>query len=328
MALSLFFALLMAEGALRFLKKNITYNEMLGYNRYASPYWNNRNNWYVYDPLDTFSMLRKDFHYYRTTNSLGIPERELNLTGTGNTKKILCLGDSFTEGIGAPADSTWPRFLERYLNSACNDSFIVYNAGISGSDPIYEAHLLRGKLWDIDWHTVIFCINTTDIEDCKIRGGNERFFADSLVTYRQAPAWEPFYAASYLFRFVINNILRYDRVLMSEEKSKKLEADSAKAIWLTLQKAKTELDARGISLMVVVQPLKGEAETNSFHSNYMDSLLLLLSDLKPVNLLSYFADSLPRGQKSKDLYWITDNHFKPEGYKLMAWRIGKEFCVN
>jgi lysophospholipase L1-like esterase len=48
-------------------------------------------------------------------------------------KIILFLGDSFTEGAGAPVDSSVPELLRKYVVS--NDSTSdVLNAGIAGND--------------------------------------------------------------------------------------------------------------------------------------------------------------------------------------------------
>ena len=51
----------------------------------------------------------------------------------GSDYKILCLGDSFTFGIGASEGENYPRQLERLLNSKIkNRRFTVVNRGIGG----------------------------------------------------------------------------------------------------------------------------------------------------------------------------------------------------
>ncbi len=323
---AVFVSFLLAEGILRLLRVNITYTEILGQRKYYSPYWNDKNFWYLYNPVYEINNPRKDFTHFRLVNSMGIPEREIALAGAGRVKKILTLGDSFTEGIGASSDSTWPRLLEHYLNANSEDSFIVYNAGISGSDPVYEYHLLRGRLWDINWNAVIFCINGTDIEDCKIRGGLERFKDNGTVTYRKAPAWEPLYACSYLFRFVINNILGHDDLLLTKKESIENEKRAVSDIRQTMQQAHRELVIRNIPMLVVIHPLKGEQDVNRFHNRNMDTLLHRMRDLRPLNLLPYFADSLGTDKTSEELYWPNDAHFKPEGYRIMAEKICRELA--
>lgn len=318
--LALLVTLALAEGLLRLLKINATYPEMIGQSTYFSPYWNDKNYWYVYKPNDTIDYSRTDFQHYRITNNLGIPERPLSTLPTDSTKKILCLGDSFTEGIGAPADSTWPKLLQNYLNSHSTDSFVVYNAGISGSDPVFEKHLLEGKLGKIHWSTVIFCINNTDISDCKIKGGSERFVNNNSVVYRKPPTWENIYAASYLFRLVINNLLQYNGLLLSKTKDKEFEKQALVDLEKTFRSTANNLSKKNTKLLIVAHPLNGEAKNKNFQNTDMDSLLFVIRDLKPLNLIPYFSnDTL----KNKNLYWPHDGHFKPEGYQLMADEIGR-----
>ena len=193
---SVLLALVVFEGILRLLKINPSYLEQLGRSEYQSLYLPGKANsfWNVYEPNDTTHVNRGDFYYSRRFNSLGLPEREINLQDT-STKKILCLGDSFTEGIGAGVDSTWPRELERALNLCSRDSYTVYNAGVAGCDPMYNYHFLRGKLWDVNWKAVIFCVNGTDVSEVMIRGGMERFKPDSKVEYTRPLVWEPLYGS-------------------------------------------------------------------------------------------------------------------------------------
>lgn len=48
--------------------------------------------------------------------------------------KILCLGDSFTFGEGAPKGYSYPEQLQKILDNISNKKYIVYNAGIGGQN--------------------------------------------------------------------------------------------------------------------------------------------------------------------------------------------------
>lgn len=58
--------------------------------------------------------------------------KKQNLTKGGDFN-ILCVGDSFTYGIGAPAQDSYPKQLERLINKTRGDKYIhVINLGVSG----------------------------------------------------------------------------------------------------------------------------------------------------------------------------------------------------
>jgi acyl-CoA thioesterase-1 len=60
--------------------------------------------------------------------------------------KILCLGDSLTEGYGLAADESYPALLERRLHAEGRADVMVINAGISGSTSASGVSRLRWQL--------------------------------------------------------------------------------------------------------------------------------------------------------------------------------------
>ena len=71
-----------------------------------------------------------EFNYPFQTSSLGFRSAELG-AGPAATPRILCLGDSFTFGVGASDPETWPAQLEVKLNVA-GKKIEVVNAGVMG----------------------------------------------------------------------------------------------------------------------------------------------------------------------------------------------------
>ena len=63
------------------------------------------------------------------------------------SRRVLAIGDSFTEGDGAVVDSCYPVLLGKFLNSP-NDStgYEILNAGTCGSDPVYGYQNLQDRL--------------------------------------------------------------------------------------------------------------------------------------------------------------------------------------
>ena len=71
-----------------------------------------------------------EFNYPFQTSSLGFRSAELG-AGPAVAPRILCLGDSFTFGVGASDPETWPAQLEARLNSS-GKKIEVVNAGVIG----------------------------------------------------------------------------------------------------------------------------------------------------------------------------------------------------
>ena len=72
--------------------------------------------------------------FYLATNSLGLrSDVETPFKAPPNTKRVLCLGDSYTFGFGVGSEETYPGYLEKILNDASNDSrrYQVINAGFA-----------------------------------------------------------------------------------------------------------------------------------------------------------------------------------------------------
>ena len=325
MLVSCFVTIILVEGILRLINLNPTYMERIGRSEYQSPYWADKKNsfWHLYPPDDSIHFFWGEFNYRRTTNHMGCTERIVNLQDT-SIHKILSLGDSFTEGIGTAADSAWPRVLERYMNVCAKDSYLVYNAGIGGSDPVYEYHLLRNKFWDVKWDAVVFCINNTDIGDCNLRGGMERFKNDT-VEFTKPPLWEPIYAVSHLVRFVVLNIMHYDWTLRTKSENEKVNAKSVREIAYVLKRAEQELSERGIKMLVVAHPMTYDMIEPHYLQKDFDSVLVHISVLKPLDLRPYLRDSQGYNVSNyTNIYWKNDGHFKGIGYQIIGKKIGQE----
>jgi acyl-CoA thioesterase-1 len=60
--------------------------------------------------------------------------------------RVLCLGDSLTEGYGVAPEESYPAILERRLHAAGREDVRVVNAGISGSTTASATSRLRWQL--------------------------------------------------------------------------------------------------------------------------------------------------------------------------------------
>ena len=84
-------------------------------------------------------------------NSHGLRDREIPYERTAQVKRILMLGDSFTEGWGVPFEETFSKRIER-LYAARGTTAEVINAGVGNYNTIMEVSyfLTRGYKYQPD----------------------------------------------------------------------------------------------------------------------------------------------------------------------------------
>ncbi len=201
-------------------KRILNYMELKS-NSLFTPYLSNNfeknrliNGLYTGKPNNKHQLQTNEYSYENNHNELGLREKPLNIFK--HTKNILILGDSYTEGVGAPSDSTIAASLEYFLHSQQKD-YRVVNGGVSGSDLFYSYKLLEHLQPEIHPAIVILNLNYSDINDIAVRGGDERFKKDGKLRYRLGKNWEYFYSFSYLFRFIAHNLFKVDPYDLTEE---------------------------------------------------------------------------------------------------------------
>ena len=81
-------------------------------------------------------------------NSLGMRDKERHLEKKKNTKRILVLGDSFTEGFGVYQNETYVSVLEDLMNVTSHVE--VWNAGVLAYGPDMEYVYLKDHIKEIN----------------------------------------------------------------------------------------------------------------------------------------------------------------------------------
>jgi lysophospholipase L1-like esterase len=272
----------------------------------------------VYTPNSQFTHSRSEFAHPRTTNSLGLAEREIPFEKSSNEYRIVAVGDSYTEGVGADYTDSWVKVLERRLAAARPDrTFAAFNAGISGSDPWFEYMLLKEKLVTYRPDLVLMAINASDMGDGIIRGGPERFLPDGTTRSRPTPSWEWLYGASFLFRHVIHDVLGYNTMFVRDSE---WVAEQRKAgdqlVAACAAAAKLGYD-RGFPIVVVLHPNIREASIGHYERNFASVVqeIKALPGLEVVDVLEYWtANGILAREGVSTLYWSLDGHNTPKGY--------------
>lgn len=312
---SILFFLFLVELLLRFVGIFKSYDEKVS-GHYASQYRQSKPSWFhTWQPNSTAKYSQVEFEYYNKYNDLG--HRELVFSSFLKdtlTEKIICLGDSFTEGDGAPADSTWVKRLDFRLNQKIGfKKYRLYNAGVCGSDVYFNNRMLVYKLMALKPKMVIECVNFSDIHDIIYRGGGERFNKDGTTSGKVGPTWEYLFKYSHVFRALIT-ILGYNGVLI---KSTDFEKEKKNA--LNLIKEQIEITAKfcqtnKVKYILLVHPFPSDM---NFKNNKNEISTILISSPFVVNLF----DPMVRFYEKKDISeysWKINGHFNSRGYEIMG----------
>ncbi len=270
-------------------------------------------------PTDTILVSKKkEFTYERKTNSIGLSEREIEKDKNGDFR-IIILGDSFTEGVGVEYDSTWIKKTERMVSQSGNQIEFI-NAGIGGSDPVFEYVLLRDKLLDYQPDQVIMTLNSSDYWDVLFRGGLERFSEDG--SYRRSPpSWEWIYALNHMVRWVVHDVLNMNHYLMSSNEYMERDAKTPGIIMDVIKRMKALSSEHHFDFRVIVHPVIADFEKEEYWDRGLNEVIVELSK-EEVLLLDMRKELVDIGvddkEKAQPYYWPLDGHFNPKGCDFLA----------
>jgi len=298
---------------------NKTYLEKVGGN-YFSPYTvEHKSHYHKWSTNENEHWLIKpEYKYWRPTNSLGYADNEWKLEEKLDKKKIICIGDSFTEGDGADFDSSYVAFLKRDFFSA-SDSVYIMNAGIIGSDPFFDFIAIRDILINTKPNIIIQTISTQDLlTDIILRGGMERFENEQLK-YLSAPWWEPIYALSYTSRLFFN-ALGYNELLRKSNPTINEINYLNNNIIKLLEEYSNLCKKNNIELILILRPDREEIMEEKYLFDFSKILKELnKNNLTTINLLPCYLEYI-KNNKSEitDYFWKYDGHHNAKGYKMMA----------
>jgi hypothetical protein len=271
----------------------------------------------TYPPNSEHYLSSPEFHYLRNVNSLGLSDYAF----LKQSDKILIqtYGDSFTEGDGAPQDSSYPALLRNLVGS----NFQIQNFGICGNDPgFYPAQMARIGA-NFKPNLIILCYGTGDfMADFLSRGGLERYTLNGWKS-RKGPWWELIYGTSYLARPIFNALgFRYENFFFNQtqmqEELKRLELKWNE----TFEEIFSIARKNQIKVLVLKKPERSEVVLNQYQYNmsFFDSLLLQNSDIKHFDLLPYYRNNvgLISQETTAPYYWEKDGHHNSNGYWVMA----------
>lgn len=298
-----------------------TYSEK-NFKRFDSYYGKTMPSYYhVYKPNEIINNFQTEFRYSKKSNATGLINKDISEVKKHNEKRILVLGDSFIEGVGAPQDSSMPVLLNKLLP----DDYNVINAGIVGSDVFFEYYLLKDKLMQLKPDVVILNFNYSDFSDYVFRGGFSRFKSDGTVKFNDAPIIEKYYKYSHLFRAILHFVFKYDFTLIPHYQLSKQYKVATNEIIKAIELTNKLCYEKNIQFLVTIQPYPFSYIKNIPHYEYVDSVAerLKQSNVMYVNTYKTF-DKFLNKENCFDYSWEYDGHFNSKGYLLFAEIIHNE----
>jgi hypothetical protein len=314
--ISILIFFLCLELFLRISEKYKTRSEFKG-KSYSYKYKVHRSNWYYTNkPNTSRTKKEKEWQYFNQYNEFGNREKSIqNFIKDTTSIKIICLGDSFTEGDGAPYDSSWVRKFEYCINLKNKTKYKIYNAGSCGSDVFYNYKILTDKLMLLKPQIVIECINSTDVSDVIWRGGLERFNEDGTVSGKVGPSWEFVYHISHVFRAFMHVFFRYNEDLISENDLLLKEKEAIELIENQIKQTAQFCLKNKIEYHLLIHPLPSELIEDAIEP------FELVEQLKNKPYVTLLFESFNDYYRNNDIvkdYWVVNKHYNSKGYFSMG----------
>jgi lysophospholipase L1-like esterase len=258
------------------------------------------------------------------TNALGLRNDEISPAKPAGTFRVLAVGDSCTFGSGAGQQQTWPARLEQRLAAQRGDLRVeVLNAGVPGWSSHQALRYLETEGLALSPDAVIFTSAVNDASPASA-GGKRRFGQGRLLSdreYAEALRAQHFGVTRLLWRAGLGVGVRGSRTPPGEVKRRVPLADYID----NLRRFAAASRERGARPLLVAWPLRSQAETPP----RTGELERELSRYQRAALETAraegaaFVDLLPLVSGRPELY-IDAVHMGPEGYALVAARIGAE----
>ena len=267
-------------------------------------------------------------------SSGGLRDREYSYAKPDNTRRVLCLGDSFTFGYGVEWDETFAKVLEEHLchGRSGGTQWQVLNAGVSGTGTAHQLAYLdsEGLKYDPDIVVVCFC-GANDFSDngmyglYSLEGGKlVRHYArlSGPIKLRhimqRLPGYRTLFGKSHLITFIKQRIAwyAYARHASKPRSPATIDAGRERAYDLTqalFRELSARCEAAGVDLIVIAVP---RADCGPPAKRVAALIGFLKSEgISYVSLEHRFRQEQAEGA---ELYFPLDGHWNPNGHSLVA----------
>lgn len=230
---------------------------------------------------------------------------------------ILITGDSYTFGIGAPQNLSWPNQLDNLFKKNYQLPVRICNLATPGADPAYM-YFIYDKIFrkEYDPDLILVSINNSDVKDIMIRGGMERHLKMDMSL--NEPRWLPLYASSLVFRSFMQVFKDIDPyLLIPKDEIPSMVFNSYDKLFALMVGFQNE--ARVLNKKVVF----------IFNSDYYDvfnrqaELMDIIQEARyqgmhVIDMNEFFLRNGVNESNYTKYYWPVDHHNTSLGYQIWA----------
>ncbi len=261
-----------------------------------------------------------------TINSAGLRGPEIRLDEGFQGRRVLCLGDSITYGVGVDDDTPYPRQLERLLGDVWGGAPVeVINAGVQRYATYQEIDQLRRLAGKLSPDIVVLGVYINDLK-LRPKGNDVREY--ELEREQAASAFRNRFPRVYLAikNLALGSLAR--EILLSTASSGSAEnifkgesTERSEKKWAAHQEELREFyrlaETHPFRPLVVTIPSRHQVVHDFPNSSYPARVLTACQELglPAIDVLSRFKSSLAEGL---DPYLPWDNHLSEVGHRLVA----------
>ncbi|MCH7591013.1 SGNH/GDSL hydrolase family protein [PVC group bacterium] len=243
---------------------------------------------------------------------------------SNNAKRVLCVGDSVTLGIGLDNEETFSYQLERRLNQAklFQGKWDVLNFGVNGYNTINEIEFLKtkGTHYAPDYVILQYCFNdNSNMSHLNVPEFMEKLSENYRLLYYLVNPFTKTLARSHLFLFCATRL-----------KSLKISREDTYKWWVTseyfyegniveegFKEFSQMADKNKFKALVLIVPrFENQTRFSDYTENY-ESIVALCEkyDLAYINLIDVFKGSFNYDARS---FHIDDVHLSQYGSSVVA----------
>lgn len=193
-------------------------------------------------------------------DSMGLREHELPARCDSNVFRIVCVGDSFTFGMGVAAREAWPHVLNEVAAPPPGyEKIETVNAGVCGYNLIQYCEEIRNKVFNLNPSLILVGLVENDLAPpFYVRDGY--LCVPRKKTALSIPGKRWLQTHSYLYQFaafryqqwVVARMSRTNPQLAREIKAQDTDACAAESAEGVLRQTVAEASARGIRMIGLV----------------------------------------------------------------------------